>query len=357
MHPLAWVAWLVSTLVALSATRNPLYLTLVLLSTGMVKLSLGPSEGASGGSISLLRFGLVIVPFSALFNALIAHFGTHVILRLPAGLPVIGGIVTLEGLVFGAINGLILLGILAAFTTLIQALPIRALTGMIPRAFHPVAVVVSIAVTFVPTTLTQFQQIREAQALRGHRMRGLHDWGPLFMPLLIGGLERALQLAEAMTARGFAGTSDTEQDTTTRLAMLLGMALLLAGWLLRLVWGQEVLGFGLLLAAISMILGALWRAGRRYPRTTYRRQPWTGWDWAVLLGAALVLAVFLLPGIDRLSLFYTPYPVLSLPAFDPWIGIAILGLLAPALYHLGHDPAIRNLGAPTGPHGGLDDNF
>ena len=31
-------------------------------------------------------------------------------------------------------------------------------------------------------------------------MRGLRDWLPLLMPLLIGGLERALQLAEAMTA-------------------------------------------------------------------------------------------------------------------------------------------------------------
>ena len=37
------------------------------------------------------------------------------------------------------------------------------------------------------------------------------------------------------------------------------------------------------------------------------------------------------PGFDRTALFYSPYPALSLPRFDPLIGTATLGLLGPAL--------------------------
>jgi energy-coupling factor transport system permease protein len=197
MHPVAWMLWLVGVLIALSVTRNPLYLVLVL---GCVGITLASLRGrtqrvAPTMPVSPVRFGLLVVALSALFNAGTAHVGRGVLVRLPEVLPLIGGPVTLEALVFGALNGLVLTGIYTAFVVLNQALPVRSLIRFIPRAFFPVAVVVSIALSFAPTTLRHFQQIREAQAIRGHRVRGLRDWLPLFLPLLVGGLERALQLA------------------------------------------------------------------------------------------------------------------------------------------------------------------
>jgi energy-coupling factor transport system permease protein len=331
LHPTAWLGWLVAVLVALSATRNPLHLVLILLCIAVVNVALGGRREAFYIPVSPLRFALYVLPLSALFNALTAHFGDTVLFRLPQGWPVVGGIVTLEALVFGAVNGLVLSGILAAFTTLNQALPVSALIRLIPRAFYPVAVVVSIGVTLVPVTMRQFQQIREAQAVRGHRVRGLRDWLPLFMPLLIGGLERALQLAEAMTARGFASTAEGGQGTLSRTAIVAGLAAVLSGWLLRLVWGVEALGLGFMLTGAGLIVGALWTVGRRVSRTTYRPKPWTWRDGAVVLGAAVALAAFALPGLDRTALLYYPYPALSPPGFDLLIGLATLGLLGPAL--------------------------
>ena len=63
--------------------------------------------------------------------------------------------------------------------------------------------VTSIAITFVPQTVTRFTEIREAQALRGHRVRRIGDLLPLIIPLLAGGMERSMDLAEAMEARGY----------------------------------------------------------------------------------------------------------------------------------------------------------
>jgi energy-coupling factor transport system permease protein len=330
LHPVAWVAWLLAALVGLSATRNPLHLFLILLCVAIVNASVVDRRDVSFRPVSPWRLAIFVVPLSALFTAATAHFGDTVLLRIPEGLPVLGGPVTLEALVFGAINGLVLIGILAAFVTFTMALPTRSLVRLIPRAFFPVAIVVSIGLTFVPVTTRQFQQIRDAQAVRGHRVSGLRDWLPLLIPLLIGGLEQALQLAEAMTARGFARAEPADQEVVPRVMVVLGLVALLGGWLLRLVWGQELVGLGLMTLGVTLIVVMLWAVGRQVPRTTYRQEAWTRRDWAVLAAAVVALAAFVLPGVDRAVLYYNPYPALSLPNFDPVFAVATLGLLAPA---------------------------
>ena len=335
IHPAAWMIWLVGALVALSMTRNPWYLAILLACIGAVMAGLRRrSESVAPIPVSPLRFGLLVIALSALFNAATAHVGRHVLIRLPDVLPLVGGPITLEAVVFGALNGVVLTGIFAAFTVLNLALPVRSLVRFIPRAFFPVAVVVSIALTFVPTTLRHFQQIREAQAIRGHRVRGLRDWLPLFLPLLIGGLERALQLAEAMTARGFSSSSGRGNELGTRLLIIHGLAALLIGWLFRLVWQEPTIGLILMALGAGQVALALWLIGRRVPRTSYRREVWQRNDVVVILGGAVATVAFLfaLPGLDRKSIFFYPYPALSLPRFDPLIGLAISGLLAPAVF-------------------------
>jgi energy-coupling factor transport system permease protein len=227
----------------------------------------------------------------------------------------------------------VLTGIFWAFTILNQALPTRQLIRLIPRAFYPLAVVTSIAITFIPTTIRQQRQIREAQAVRGNRMRGLGDWIPLIIPLLVGGLERAMQLAEAMTARGFASANAQVNDTRQRIAMVTGLVILLAGWLLRLKPGLVILGTLLLAAGIFLIFAMLYSIGRQAPRTTYSREDWTRRDTLVTFGSLIVLAAFILPlpWIDKSTLAYPVYPAISFPTSDPLIALAILGLLLPAV--------------------------
>jgi energy-coupling factor transport system permease protein len=333
LHTWAWISWLAAALVALSSTRNPLYITLILICITVVIQALSRKPGAAPPPVSPFRFGVIVVSLSALFNAAISHFGQTILFYIPENLPIIGGPITTEALVYGAINGLVLTGIFWAFTVLNQALPTRQLIRLIPRAFYPLAVVTSIAITFIPTTIRQQKQIREAQAVRGNRMRGLGDWIPLIIPLLVGGLERAMQLAEAMTARGFASTSAQVNDSRQRAIMIVGLIILLTGWLVRLKPDRVIHGTILLTAGILLIVTMLYSIGRQTPRTTYSRQVWTIRDTFVLLGALIVLATFLLPlpWIDKTTLAYPVYPTLSPPLFDTFIGAAILGLLLPAV--------------------------
>lgn len=334
IHPLAWAGWAGAILVTVSMTRNPFYLGLVLFWIALSSLIIEPAAESAPIPISPLYFGLVVVILSTLFNGATVHVGRTVLFRLPDILPLVGGPITLEAIVYGALNGLTLSGMFAAFTIINKALPVRAVVRLIPQAFYPVAVVASIAITFVPTTLRQFQQIREAQAVRGHRLRGLRDWLPLMMPLLVGGLERALQLAEAMMARGFASSDKGGHGSLIQVGVILGLIGVLSGWLLRLIWGRAVAGLILLLAGIGLILAVLWVVGRRTPRTLYRPQPWTGPDWLVVAGAGLMTVAFLWTWPGRDTIFYYPYPALSWPEFGLAMGLATAGLLGPALVQI-----------------------
>ena len=332
IHTAAWLSWLVAALVALSLTRNPLYLLLILGCLLFVSLWLQMQSDGARPAVHPLRFTLILVTLGALFNAFTSHYGSTVLFTIPGKVPLLSGHLTLEALVYGATNGLILAGMFASFTVLNQALPTRAMVRLIPRAYYPVALVSSIAITYLPTTIRLSRQIREAQEIRGHQVKGLRDWLPLLMPLLVGGMEHAMQLAEAMTARGFASVPQPSQgapsvrstSTLLRLVLLGGLLLLSAGWLWRLNGGD---GFGLALISSGalLILGGLWWQGRHTPRSNYRKESWHLHDNLMVL-CVLILLFSLL----RFPLDYSPYPLLTLPPFEPLLGVAILGLLAPA---------------------------
>ncbi len=323
-----WLLWALTTLVAASSTRSPLYVIVLLLTTTVVGGTCATGEGRRA-PLSPLRFALVAVPLSALFNGLTVHFGDTVLFHLPDWLPLLGGAITLEALAFGALNGLTLTVIFSAFSVFNQVTPVRDLIKLTPRAFHEGGVVLSIALTFIPQTTRSLQRIREAQAVRGHRVQGIRDWLPIVVPLLVSGLERAMGLAEAMVARGYGAVTDEGQPLRTQALLALGLLALLAGWLaylFRAAWRMP--------AVVTMVAGAgiigcaVWLTGRSVQHTVYRARGWTAGDTFTVLGCALTLAVAL---TQRETLYYSPYPQLSLPLFDPLVGTALLGLLVPAI--------------------------
>jgi energy-coupling factor transport system permease protein len=323
-----WLLWAVTALITASSSRNPLYIIILLLITAVVGSTCATGDGRRA-PLSPLRFVMIAVPLSALFNALTVHFGDTTLFRLPAWLPLIGGAITLEALAFGAMNGLTLTVIFSAFSVFNQVTPIRDLTRLTPRAFHEGGVVLSIALTFIPQTTRNLSRIREAQAVRGHRVRSVRDWLPIVMPLIVGGLERAMGLAEAMVARGYGAISDEGQPLRRQSLLLLGLLALFGGWLaylFRTRWRSGAVGAMVLGASLIAVVVGL--TGRSVQHTVYRGRRWTSRDTLTVVGCILTLAVAM---TQREALYYTPYPHMELPQFDPFIGLGILGLLVPAI--------------------------
>ncbi len=336
-HPFSWALWSLTLLAALTLTRNPLYLGLALAVVfGVRQRVVSARRAARPLPFAPWKMALLLTAGAALFNALTAHFGETVLLRLPAGLPLLGGPLTLEALVFGALNGLTLAGLFAAFEVFTLAVPVSGMLRLVPRGFRSLGVVVSIALTFAPVTLRQWQAIREAQAVRGQPGKGLRSLPSLFTPLLVSSLERALQLSEAMTARGFAAPA-AEMSLAAQAGMALSLGALLAGWTLAALWGHALSGESLMLAGGVFLTGLTLRQGRRAAHTAYRPARRSKSDWLNALGCGAFLAVWLLPPAGR-ALAYTPYPLLSRPPFEARYALALLALLVPALAP-GGDPA------------------
>jgi energy-coupling factor transport system permease protein len=341
-HTLTWVIWLVAAAVPAFTLRNPLYLILVLGASWIVYLALGRTSPVGRSWGTFVRIGVLFVAVAVVFNALSSHFGTIVPFSLPDTWPIIGGPITLEAAIAGAVNGLGLLTILAVFATFNAVVDHYQLLRATPAFAFQIGTVVSIAITFVPQMVLSAAEIRQAQRIRGHRFRGIRDLLPLVMPLLATSLERAIQLAETMEARGFATVLNPDSlEPTHRRAILAQVGLLaallglLAGlFLLTFVAGGNAWGWGLLILSGVGMGVILWGQGRQVRRTRYRRVRWQSHDTVVAIACSVALAAVIAGRLAAPQMMaYSPYPPNSLlPPFNPYVGAALLLLALPAAY-------------------------
>ncbi len=72
-----------------------------------------------------------------------------------------------------------------------------------PSALKQMGVVITVSVLLIPQAIGQARAVMEAQRLRGRAVRGLRSLAGLTVPVLAGALERSLQRAESLDARGF----------------------------------------------------------------------------------------------------------------------------------------------------------
>jgi hypothetical protein len=170
---------------------------------------------------------------------------------------------------------------------------------------------------------------------RGHRPRGIRDAAPLVIPLLAGGLERAMITAEALEARAFGAPLAPELTPRPwQVASLLGglVAALTGAFCLAL--GQLTAAGALLaVAAAALMVGLITgsSAGPRLRRTRYRDPVWEQPEWIVSGAAIAVLAIEIgVLLLDPVAFRYEPYPSLTAPAISlpllAWLGL----LLTPA---------------------------
>lgn len=328
-----WLIWIASIVAVTLSTRNPFYLMLVLLIVQIISNHVARTQG-KGVPDWWLRFGAFAVPVSALINALSVHFGDTVLFTIPGSIPLLSGIVTLEALVYGALSGMLITVVIAVFAIFNIAVPSHQLVRSTPRVFQSMGITIGIALSFIPQTIRHLKEVREAQSVRGHRVRGIRDWLPLWLPLLIGGLEQSTQLSEAMVARGFGATVGRTASLRTRALLTAGLAIILTGWLVGfIVRGTGQVGAAIIVIGAAFVVSALWLSGRAVPHTVYNPQIYTAVDTLCIIASIAIAALILVtnPWLSQASLQYYPYPLLTVPTFDPLTGIIMLFWLLPLL--------------------------
>jgi energy-coupling factor transport system permease protein len=186
------------------------------------------------------RFYLLGALFSGLgvfvVSPLVATIGSHVLWSGPT-IPVLGPLdVTREEVQEALFQGLRLTAVglaFAAYALLLDHDRLVQAAGFARRSVLAIA----LATRLVPTLERDAAGLVEALRGRGVEVAGLRGRARLVSPLLAGSLERALNLAEAMEARGYGRPGATRSPRPS--------------------WGGPE-RLALLLATLAVVVGALW---------------------------------------------------------------------------------------------------
>lgn len=324
-----WLTWGLCAMVPLLVSRHPLLVFEMLAIVLAVRAVWADRLVHGWGWIG--RVAAVFVLVSVVFNALTVHAGNQVLFRLPGSLPLVGGDVTLNAVVYGLVSGIAVLTLVLTGTTIAAGLVWSDLVRSLPTRVAPLAVAGSVAWSFLPGASRAFVDIRESQASRGHQLRGVQDVPQLVVPLIEGGLERALSMSEALEARGFGASATTPRGSSgqrwTSVALICG--LVVAAYALAM--GRVLTAApGLVIAIVAGILLA--RGGERAAvRQRYRDTSWTATD-KVVATVSVVSAVGFLwrQTASGGGTGFNPYPDMHMPSLDPLMVISLGLLLVPA---------------------------
>lgn len=336
IHPWAWWSWAIGVGVAVTLSTNPLLLVLLVAAVTFVVLQ--RRTRAPWARSLKLYFALagVVIVVRLVFQIVLGGLreGT-VLFRLPeVSLPAwaagisLGGPVTVEGLVYTAVDAARLAGLLICIGAAnALANPKRALRN-VPAAFHQIATALVIAVSVAPQLVESVLRVRGARRLRGGVRPGLRGLVSVVIPVMEDAIGRSLGLAAGMESRGY-GRTRTGRGLDWRLGLLLVTAMLLvtfAAFLLLGLPSASTWAVPLLLVGLAGTAFGLHRAGDDLAVSRYRPDPWAGPEF-VVAGSGLVVAgvVVWLVGNDQ-AMAFGAFP-LTWPQFS-WPMLLAAGVAA-----------------------------
>jgi energy-coupling factor transport system permease protein len=355
LHPLAWWLWAAClAAVAMQSSRNPNPFLLLLVG-GVACFVVASCRGNAPWARSLsffLRLGAVVIVVRVAMEIFFGQRGVpgHVLFTLPrAPLPSwlaavsIGGPVTLESVLTAFVLGLQIAVILVCFGAANSLASPYRLLRCLPAVLYEAGVALTVALSFTPELMESIAAVRQARRLRGIPTSGLRGMRGVAVPVLEGALDRSLQLATSMDARGY-GRRNKARGAVLRLATavtVLGLLLAAVG-VYGVIDSGSLFGLGLPILAVAVVLCAVGLAvsGRRSPRTRYRPDPW-GWpEWWVAASGLVALGATALARALHVSGVVVSFFPLAVPAL-PLLPVAgILLAAAPALVVPGPRPAV-----------------
>jgi energy-coupling factor transport system permease protein len=343
LHPVAWWLWAAALAICAMRTNNPFLLGLIGAVACFVVSARRSSAPWSHSIAFFLRLGVLVIVIRVVIEILFGQRGVpgHVLFTLPrvplpswAAAVSIGGPVTLESTLLALVEGMQIAAILLCFGAANSlASPYRLLRSL-PAVLYETGVAVTVALAFTPELVQSIGAVRQARRQRGIATKGVRGLRGVAVPVLETALDRSLQLATSMDARGY-GRRVPVGNGFRRLAnaATFGGLLLVAVGLYGVIDSGSLLGLGLpVLAAAAALCGVgLVLGGRRTARSRYRPDPWRQPEWLVAgSGVVALIAMAVAHALDApgLTVSFTPLAFPSIPLL-PVLGILLA--VVPAL--------------------------
>ena len=326
LHPVAWWVWSAGLAVCAMRTTNPFLLGLIAAVVCFVVSACRDTAPWSRSIAFFLKLGLLVIVIRVVIEVLFGQRGVpgHVLFTLPhvplpswAAAVSIGGAVTLESILNSTLAGMQLAAILLCFGAANSlASPYRLLRSL-PAVLYETGVAVTVALSFTPELVQSIGVVRQARRLRGIPTKGVRGMRGVAVPVLESALDRSLQLATSMDARGYGRRVDAG-STSRRLAggATVGGLLVTAAGLYGVIDAGSMFGLGLPVTAVGAVVCGAGMAvgGRRTSRSRYRPDPWRRPEWVVAGSGLIALATLAIAhALNSPGLIVTFFP-LALPS-------------------------------------------
>ncbi len=201
MNPRCLAAWSAAVLTTALISTNPAYRV----AAGLIALDVVVTLSRPGQRLRPLLLTVAVAAVTAVaVDLMLSHSGAHPFLHIPSAVPVVGGPITLEAVLYGLVVAAGVTACVLAVAPLARALEPHELVDALPGVLHRTATACAAALNLVPGVVRSAGAIRDAQRMRGWRPRGVRSWSELLVPVAVTAMEDSLQLAEAMEARGYA---------------------------------------------------------------------------------------------------------------------------------------------------------
>lgn len=339
VHPLAWWTWAACLAVAAMQTTDPNPFLLLLIGA-VACFVVASCRGNAPWARSLaffLKLGAFVIAIRVGIEIVFGERGVpgHVLFTLPrvplpswaAGVS-IGGAVTVESIITAFVLGLQIAVILVCFGAANSLVSPYRLLRCLPAVLYEAGVAVTVALSFTPELVETIGAVRQARRLRGIPTTGLRGMRGVAVPVLEGALDRSLQLATSMDARGYGRRSESEgaRRAWATAAVVAGLLLAAIG-VYGIVDAGSLFGLGLPLMAVAIVLCGvgLSVSGRRFRRTRYRPDRWGVSEWLIVASGLAALGAMALAhalGVPGVTVSFTPLAMPPLPLL-PAVGIVV----------------------------------
>jgi len=321
LHPGAWWLWAACMAGAASRTTNPILLLLIGAVAVYVVAARRTSAPWSRSIVLFLRLGMIVILLRVVLVIVFGNrVGGHVLFTLPevplpswaAGVS-IGGPVTAEAIIEAAVEGLRLAVVLVCFGAANSLASPYRLLRCLPAVLYEAGVAITVSLSFAPELVMAIADVREARRLRGRPTRGLSGLRGTAVPVLERALDRSLQLASSMDARGYGRRVAVRRGVRrwAGAATAVGILVLLAG-IYGVLAAGSLPGGGIPFVGVgaALLAAGLAASGRRTNRTRYRPDAWRTPEWLVSGSGAVAVATMVAAGMLGVpGLQFSVYPL------------------------------------------------
>ena len=227
VHPAVLMFYFLSVLSVSMFTSNPVLSGTALLGGSLFCMTLQKRSAIPGN----LGFYIPLFFLVAVTNPLFSHNGVTPLFFLN------GNPVTLEAFAYGAAIAVMVIGVMLWCKCYSEVMTSDKFLYLFGKVIPKLALVLSMALRFIPMFKRQFKKVRNAQKTLGlYSAHGLVDkiqsTGRVFLAMISWSLENAMETAASMRARGYGKGKRTNFSLfrfTARDRMLLAVSFALMG--------------------------------------------------------------------------------------------------------------------------------